>query len=159
MNGLIFSGSTVRLADVTDGTGNTILFAETAYGAIPNTTGRQSSRWWHAGYPAEAMVEAYYPLNGSLKGVPYLNGNSLDWVMTVGSFHPGGANVGLCDGSVRFLKDTIQSVPFDPATGNVPAFVKNSATGLWSIAPGAQLGVWQKLATRNFGEVVGADSY
>ena len=159
MNGVIFNCSTIRLADITDGTGTTILFAETAYGKVPNTTGRQSSRWWHAGFVAETLVEAYYPLNGALKGVPYLDGNYEDWIMTVGSFHPGGANVGCCDGSVRFVKDTIQSVPFDPVTGNVPAFVLNQATKTYSIAPGAQLGVWQKLATRNFGEVVGADSY
>ncbi len=159
MNGVIFSCSTVRLADITDGTGNTILFAETAYGKIPNTTGRQGAHWWHAGFPSEAMVEAYYPLNGALKGVPYLDGNYLDWIMAVGSFHPGGANVGFCDGSVRFVKDSIQSVPFDPVTGKVPAFVLDPATKLYSIAPGAQLGVWQELATRGFGEIVGADSY
>jgi prepilin-type N-terminal cleavage/methylation domain-containing protein len=35
----------------------------------------------------------------------------------------------------------------------------NTATDTYSISPGAQLGVWQKLATRNFGEIVGADSY
>jgi prepilin-type processing-associated H-X9-DG protein len=79
--------------------------------------------------------------------------------MTVGSYHPGGANAGFCDGSVRFLKDTIDSTAFDSATGAVPAFLYNLATDLYSITPGARLGVWQKLATRNIGEVVGADEY
>jgi prepilin-type N-terminal cleavage/methylation domain-containing protein/prepilin-type processing-associated H-X9-DG protein len=152
MNGVIFSGSTIRLADVVDGTGTTILFAE-----MPNSG--QSPHWWHAGYPAETMVDAYYPINGAARGVPDLNSTFLNWASTVGSFHPGGANVGFCDGSVRFLKETTQSVPFDPVTGNVPAFVYNAATDTYSIAPGAQLGVWQKLATRGFGEVIGADSY
>src|SRR5262249_53547023 len=35
MNGVIFSCSSVRLSGITDGTGATILFAETAYGRIP----------------------------------------------------------------------------------------------------------------------------
>jgi prepilin-type processing-associated H-X9-DG protein len=79
--------------------------------------------------------------------------------MTAGSFHPGGANVGFCDGSVRFIKDTIDSAAFDPTTGAVPAFRQDPATMTYSIAPGARLGVWQKISTRQGGEVVSADSY
>jgi len=159
MNGVIFSSSAVRLADVTDGTGTTLLFAEQAHGRVP-LPGRPSFHWWNAGYSSDTMVEAYYPINGPLKGVPYLSGGSVeDWVMTVGSYHPGGANAGFCDGSVRFLRDTIESVPFDPVTGDVPAFVYDQVADLFRLAPGAKLGVWQKLATRNGSEVVGADQY
>jgi prepilin-type processing-associated H-X9-DG protein len=159
MNGVIFSSGTVRLAEVTDGTGTTLLFAETPYGKIPNDQGNRSgSRWWHSGYTADTMVEAYYPVNG-VTGVPYNNDTYENWIMAVGSFHPGGAHVGFCDGSVRFVKDSIQSVPFDPKTGDVPAFRRDKATDLFSLAPGAQLGVWQKLSTRNFGDVVGTDAF
>ena len=108
------------------------------------------------------MVAAFYPINGDLKGVPYTSTTQDNWVMTAGSYHPGGANVGFRDGSVRFLKDTIESVPFDPKTGAVPAFLPDkpdNTLNLYSLAPGAKLGVWQKLATRNFGEVVGADEF
>jgi prepilin-type processing-associated H-X9-DG protein len=159
MNGVIFSCSTVRLADVTDGMGNTILFAETSYGAIPNNNNRMLSRWWNSGYTADTMVETYYPVNGILRGIPYVSNNYENRVMTVGSFHPGGANVGFCDGSVRFVKESIQSVSYDSETGDVPAFLRNQAADLYSIAPGAQLGVWQKLSTRNFGEIIGSDAF
>ena len=68
MNGVIFSCSSITLADITDGTGATILFAETAYGKIPTRSERLSSRWWNSGFVADSMVTSYYPLNGSLEG-------------------------------------------------------------------------------------------
>jgi prepilin-type N-terminal cleavage/methylation domain-containing protein len=60
MNGVIFSGSSVRIADISDGTGATILFAETSYGRIPKASDRLLSRWWNTGYLADSMVAAYY---------------------------------------------------------------------------------------------------
>ncbi len=158
MNGTIFSCSSVRLADIPDGTGTTILFAETAYGRMPTASDLACTRWWNVGFISDALTTAYYPVNGALRGVPYVSGTSNNWTSTVGSFHPGGANVGFCDGSVRFVKESIQSLPFDPSSGNVPAFLLDPVMGTYSIAPGTQLGVWQKLATRNFNEIVVAES-
>ena len=155
MNGVIFCDSATRLAEITDGTSTTVLFAETAYGMIHKPNQRAASRFWNTGYVADSMVSAYYPLNGPRKGVPYLSENNENWVMTAGSFHPGGANAGFCDGSVRFLKDTIDSATFDPETGDVPAFRRDPASSTYAVVPGSRLGVWQKIATRNLGEVVG----
>ena len=67
MNGTIFSCSSVRLADISDGTGTTILFAETSYGRMPNASALASARWWNVGFVADSMICAYYPLNGALK--------------------------------------------------------------------------------------------
>jgi prepilin-type processing-associated H-X9-DG protein len=159
MNGVIFSCSSVRLRDITDGTGATILFAETAYGNIPKPSERMSSRRWNSGFAADSMVTCYYPLNGTQKGVPYLGTTYARWVMTAGSFHPGGANVRFCDGSVRFVKDTVESAAFDMTTGDVPAFRPDPATMTYAISPGIRLGVWQKLSTRNFGEGLAPGSF
>ena len=160
MNGLIFTSSTVRLAEITDGTSNTVLFGERPHGRIPTANNLQYSyHWWNSGYYTDAMCESYYPINGPSKGVPLTSKTEEDWMMTVGSYHPGGANVSFADGSVKFLKDTISSVPVDPTTGAVPAFIYTSSTGTYAVAPGVQTGVWQKITTRNFGEVVSADAY
>ena len=118
-----------------------------------------SSRWWNSGFVADSTVTSYYPLNCASKGVPYLGSTYERWVMTVGSFHPGGANVGFCDGSVRFVKDTIESVAFDSMTGDVPAFRLDPAAKTYTCSPGIRLGVWQKLSTRNFGEALADDSF
>ena len=159
MNGVIYSYSATKVADIIDGTSATILFAETAYGKIPKASDRPLSRWWNSGFVADSMVTAYYPLNGNLKGVPYVGSTYERWIMTVGSIHPGGANVTMCDGSVRLIKDTIDSVAFDPVTGEVPSFVRDATANTYSIAPGTRLGVWQQLSSRNFGEVISSDAF
>jgi prepilin-type processing-associated H-X9-DG protein len=87
----------------------------------------------------------------------YSNG---DWVTAEGasSFHPGGANFAFCDGSVKFIKETIASwAPYNSATGD-PNFTYGATCGenyIGTVPPQ----VYQMLATRNGGEVVSADSY
>ena len=83
------------------------------------------------------------------------------WVRSASSFHPGGANFAFADGSVKFLKDTINSWPIPPAGQFLPTGINlNSTSGVYSINP-VQVGlrVYQALSTRNGGEVISADQY
>ena len=72
----------------------------------------------------QSQFNAYLPPNSR---VPDISGHGRGW-MTARSLHPGGVNVVLGDGSVRFIRDTID------------------------------LATWRALATRGGGEVISADA-
>jgi prepilin-type N-terminal cleavage/methylation domain-containing protein/prepilin-type processing-associated H-X9-DG protein len=160
--------SPVKYASITDGTSNTIAFAETAHGKYVNYQGSGNGcndcagdGWWADSDYGDATISSYYPPNFPINPVYYANGfwrspDNCDYdnipVMSSNSYHPGGVNVGLADGSVRFIKSSISS-------WNSLGIKRITGSPNCTVPVGIQQGVWQSLSTINGGEVISSDSY
>jgi prepilin-type N-terminal cleavage/methylation domain-containing protein/prepilin-type processing-associated H-X9-DG protein len=146
----------VRIAEITDGTSNTILGADHAYTLIAD--GRDDPTgpsWWTSGYGGDTLFNTIFPPNffksyqASLLIPQKVPSDFENFTVTSSSFHPGGCNFAFCDGSVRFLKNTINS--WNPLQVGF-----NGRTNPYTLP--AQ-GVYQSLSTRNGNEVLSADSF
>ncbi|MGP0064264.1 MAG: DUF1559 domain-containing protein [Isosphaeraceae bacterium] len=162
INGVYYYNSPATIASITDGTSNTMMYGEHANGKF-TTQDSACFDWWGDALAFDTLFSTLYPMNpfnkikNGLTGTDGSDGLGDPWADAASSFHPGGVNFAFCDGSVRFLKDSISSWPYNPSTG-FPVGV-TFVNGIYSITMGTQVGVYQKLATRNGGEVVSSDSY
>ncbi len=136
-NGVFFACSSVRFRDIKDGTSSTLLLTE-ASTATDFIKDSQAMDVWYIGSSqidmcrcdggnggtefSEFVSTAVAPINARFNA-PTTNGRLME--LTAGSYHTGGAHIGLCDGSARFLSENI-------------AF-----------------GIYVNLSARNDGEVVG----
>ncbi len=138
-DGIFFINSSIRFADIRDGTSNTLMFGERfrkdlTYDRIYGSSFGERSGWaWANNLPGfDYLFGAVVPINwlmpASLQSDPGFVYEDLRF-NAYGSNHTGGANFAFCDGSVRFMAD---------------------ATPLL---------VLQYLSTRSGGEVIDASQY
>jgi prepilin-type N-terminal cleavage/methylation domain-containing protein len=155
-DGVIFSRSKIGFRDVTDGTSNTVAFGEhllgdggntapanndferrvvelpmatqttpaaCAPGSAPVWSGQRGAKWVN-GHLADTMFNHYFTPNAN---VPDCHNGFHNFAITSArSAHEGGVQVGLCDGSVRFISENIDGT------------------------------IWRGLSTRRGGEVLGS---
>ncbi|MFM7869021.1 MAG: DUF1559 domain-containing protein [Planctomycetaceae bacterium] len=141
-DGLFWRGSATKMRDITDGTSNTVFMAEGLFGnrvisatalvnpqrqmkrvslgapcgvtaeqieaaAAASWDGRRAAAWISAtGY--QTLVHGYFPPNSRTPDA-ILHG---DVVSGPRSMHTGGAQLSLCDGSVRFVSENVDRVLF-----------------------------------------------
>jgi prepilin-type N-terminal cleavage/methylation domain-containing protein/prepilin-type processing-associated H-X9-DG protein len=122
-DGVFFIDSSVRIADITDGTSTTFLFGERFH--RDSEYDRQQPDLWPDASPLAGLGKWGYVADGRANAnvtlstpvminyrVPPGGGFSTleDRLCAFGSGHPGGANFAFADGSVRFVRD---SMPLD----------------------------------------------
>ena len=180
-NGLIYMLSAVPMSSVTDGTSNTLLSGERAHGKFPITE-LYCWNWWASGNFGDTIFTAFYPINPFNKIPDFccLDSGPDAYVSSASSFHPGGANFGFADGSVRFIKESISSwqiantggttiagtgipsgnnPPAAPGSNGLPIGLGRDSSGGYMLTPGMFVGVYQALASRNGNEVISSDQY
>jgi prepilin-type N-terminal cleavage/methylation domain-containing protein/prepilin-type processing-associated H-X9-DG protein len=144
------------IAQLTDGTSNTLLYGEEANGLF-TPSDSLCFNWWGDAVSGDTLFSTLYPIN-SFRKVPQVSEEYNDaWVDSASSFHPGGANFAYADGSVHFIKDSINTWQFNPTTG-FPNGVTDT-NGVFTLAAGTQRGVYQALSTKSGQEVISADAY
>jgi prepilin-type N-terminal cleavage/methylation domain-containing protein/prepilin-type processing-associated H-X9-DG protein len=157
-NGVFYGNSATTFAAITDGLSNTGFYSERIVGdATTGVISPIADVFFDPGAPttpAQAIAQCqalniYDPANQipMVMGVPWVDGQHITLhvttpntrscgffivnraIMPPSSKHPGGVNLLLGDGSVRFIKDTINPV------------------------------TWSALGSRNGGEIISADGY
>jgi prepilin-type N-terminal cleavage/methylation domain-containing protein/prepilin-type processing-associated H-X9-DG protein len=117
LNGLFFAVSKVRLAEITDGTANTAMISETILS--PDTVWHDIRGRYYNPSHGGVLFSTRLPPNTNVpdqfnwcspepvKRAPCIN-TTADMFLLPRSYHPGGVNLALADGSVRFLRENIQ---------------------------------------------------
>jgi prepilin-type N-terminal cleavage/methylation domain-containing protein/prepilin-type processing-associated H-X9-DG protein len=121
-NGVIFANSKMKFARITDGLSHTIIYAEMSWwvdrrsaaaGATPLEpwivgSTSHSSEGESGGY---GYVQNAKNIRYAINDQWYVNEDGTAHVTltdaSMGSYHPGGTNVGMCDGSANFLSEDV----------------------------------------------------
>jgi prepilin-type N-terminal cleavage/methylation domain-containing protein/prepilin-type processing-associated H-X9-DG protein len=131
------------MRDITDGTSNTMMYSEVKIGPDFGTKSDVRGDIWGQSKNAFVYTAATTPNSTVMDHLDGTNGcpnpaanppcfqstGSQSQFNAARSFHPGGVNVTFCDGSVKFVKDSVS------------------------------LGTWRAISTKDGGEVVSADSF
>jgi prepilin-type N-terminal cleavage/methylation domain-containing protein len=121
-DGIFTRNRQFRFRDVSDGTSNTLMFAERSFsdpvfdscGPSTGTTTTMIGNWgwWSFGAEGNVFLGTGVPINMRIRDcAEFLNRVRYDdRINSMGSLHVGGCHVTLADGSVRFLSENISAI-------------------------------------------------
>lgn len=137
------AGAPIKMSQISDGLSNTIAVGERALGDKPF---RSYGAIWsgRTGTNSGGMARGAWPPN-----TPWFTGSDPCTRAAWTSYHPGGIHVVLCDGSVRFLAQTI-----DSHTGYRDCAATMYSQLLLDVQSGRINRVYQNLFLRNDGKVI-----
>jgi len=167
MTGVFYSKSSVKMSDITDGTSNTMAFSERGH-SIMAPGDQPYWHWWTSGNYGDTVYTTFWPMNPTKKIKNMSSGTQGDanvYVESASSLHPGGCNFAFMDGSVKFLKETMdcwQNVPSNTPAGAPVGVTQTTASDgyqIWVLAPNTKIGVYQKLSTKAGAEVINQADY
>lgn len=156
----------VSLAQVSDGLGQTIMITERSITTLDTrsltqdspATLKQISGFWFSGMFWHTLL--YATGSPNLKNIEKDTPKDLirHFANVAQSSHPGGVNALFCDGSVRWIKETIDSWKLDKHIYPAGSRAVSTEQGMrYENLP--KPGVWQALSTRSGGEILSADDY
>lgn len=142
-NGIMYRGSSNKMADITDGTSNTFMLGERNYRCA------QGAWVGNRNVPGSGPQGCDYTLGRISVPLNSPNNNTNHCTEGFASQHPGGALFAYADGSVHFISETIK---YKNAGVNGQNYHNNDALPTYN---SKNLGIYQRLGIRNDGQPIG----
>jgi len=156
------SGKSITIAQVSDGLSNTLAFSESTVGWLPASF-RSANIMVGTGWDIGSLINItceFAPNPQRYMGLD-VNNTAIAARFAPSSLHPGGVNCALGDGSVRFIKENVNSWPMNQHNGTFGPNLETDfiATSNNDVICKIPLGVWQKIATCSGGELLDQNNY